>query len=75
MDSPQVRFQGFSLPSHTSFAAGTYSVTLFIRAPNGLQRASELISNCPCQTDARKFAIEYGMAQIAERPLPDAAWA
>ncbi|SAL87572.1 hypothetical protein AWB67_07437 [Caballeronia terrestris] len=74
MDSPQVRFQGFSLSSHTFFAAGTYSVTLIIRAPDGLQRASELMGNFPCRADARKFAIEYGMAQIAERPLPEAAW-
>jgi hypothetical protein len=66
MNTPQVRFQGSSVSSHTVLAAGTYFVTLIIRAPDGLRRTSQLMGNFPCQADARKFAIEYGMAPIAE---------
>jgi hypothetical protein len=54
---------------------GLYAAMLVVRGVDEVQRASGVLGHFPCKAQACRFAVQYGMAEIDKRPLPEPDWA
>jgi hypothetical protein len=75
MRDAEIAYKNVVLIPLAAYDEGTYAAMLIVREQDGLQRASGVLGHFPCPTDARKFALAYGMTEIDARWLahPDRA--
>ncbi len=75
MSNPEIVYHGQVLIPLVAFDEGLYAATLVVRGLDGVQRTSGVLGHFPCKAEACRFAIEYGMAKIDKRPVPEPEWA
>jgi hypothetical protein len=75
MSNPEIVYHGHALIPSAAFDEGLYAAMLVVRGRDGVQRASGVLGHFPCKAEACRFAIEYGMAEIDKRPVPEPEWA
>ena len=75
MSDPEIIYHGQALIPLAAFDDGLYAAMLVVRGADGVQRASGVLGHFPCKAQACRFAIQYGMAEIDKRPLPEPEWA
>ncbi|MDR5857761.1 hypothetical protein P9239_02910 [Caballeronia sp. LZ062] len=72
---PEVLYKGFVLTAiAVEDAGGLYTAMVIIRTPAGGLRASGGLGQFACALQARRYAIEYGMADVDERDPPQPDW-
>ena len=74
MQRPEVIYKGFALVPVITSDDGMYAAMLTIREPDGVQRATGVLGEFPCPLEARRFALQYGMAEIGHRKVPEPEW-
>jgi hypothetical protein len=74
MQRPEVIYKGFALVPVITSDDGMYATLLTIREPDGTQRATDVLGEFPCPLEARRFALQYGMAEIDHRKVPEPEW-
>ncbi len=70
MLSIEVLYKGSILIPLAAFDDGLYASMLIVGKSDGVQRASGVLGHFTNSDAARKFAVEYGMAEIDHRCLP-----
>jgi hypothetical protein len=75
MRQTEIAYKNVVLVPLAAYDEGSYAAMLIVRELDGLQRASGVLGHFPCPVDARKFALDYGMAEIDARWIaqPDRA--
>ncbi|VXC96900.1 conserved hypothetical protein [Burkholderia sp. 8Y] len=72
---PEVLYKGFALTAiAVEDAGGFHTAMVIVRTPSGGLRASGALGQFPCALQARRYAIEYGMADVDERDPPQPDW-
>jgi len=70
----EVHYKGFILSPLAINDAGFYTAMLIIRTPAGDMRASGPLGLFASALSARRYALEYGMADVDERDPPRPDW-
>jgi len=70
----EVTYKGFVFVALTFCEQGLYSSMLVTRDPHGAKWASGTLGTFACESEAERFAIQYGMAEVDHRstvePVP-----
>ena len=67
MRNNEVAYKNVVLIPLAAYDEGLYAAMLIVREINGLQRASGVLGHFTAPAEARRFALEYGMAEIDDR--------
>jgi hypothetical protein len=70
MSNVTITYKGVVLVPLAALEAGQYAAMVIIRKPDNSERASGVLGHFASANAACQFAIEYGMAQVDQRELP-----
>ena len=71
MKEAEVTYKNVVLIPLAAYDDGLYAAMLIVGESSGVQRASGVLGHFPCPVAARKFALDYGMAEIDERGVTE----
>jgi hypothetical protein len=71
MKEAEITYKNVVLIPMAAYDDGLYAAMLIVGELSGLQRATGVLGHFPCPLAARKFALDYGMAEIDERSLAE----
>jgi hypothetical protein len=70
MSKGRIVYRGFVLTPLAAFDEGSYAALLIVEKPDESERASGVLGHFADAEEARRFAVEYGVAAIDCGQLP-----
>lgn len=74
METSEVIYGNLVLVPLAAYDEGMYAAMLVVRKPNEAEQATKVLGRFPSAGEARRYAIDYGMARIAARDLSEPCW-